>query len=123
MGVTITYYYPGAGWPGNNVYWLDGYPLSWPYEPAYNSSVDPYEYGRSLGLLRRSLIGGAYVDAFRSGSRSSADNNFGTYNGDTSTTRGCIYFSTIILGLHLMKLRGDLMVHIVLNRNLYITKM
>jgi hypothetical protein len=77
--------YKGSYWNGTNAY-LDGY--SWQEIPVYSSSVDPQKYGPSIGLLRRSLVGGYWGAGSLCSSRCVLCSNFSSYVDGSRGARG-----------------------------------
>lgn len=71
---------------GNMHYYLDGY--GWYKESVYNPTFDKQQYGSCLGLLRRVLLGGAWVDGSLCGSRATYCINFSSSGDASCAVRG-----------------------------------
>lgn len=97
MGVIKADYYPGAEWRGTRV--LDKYPYgnAGTDIPVYDSTVDPINYVKWNGLLRRPAIGGGWNMTTSCVSRSGASQIFASYGDGGDTTRWC-NGNLIILG-------------------------
>ncbi len=94
--VGVVRYYPGAVWNGEEKYL---YNYEWQESPVYHQDIDgETKYGYSLGLLRRSFVGGSWSagDSSICGSRSVHCCYFPTPINDSITIRGCSF--NIILG-------------------------
>ena len=63
---------------------------SWQEFPVYNDLVDgETKYGNSVGVPRRSRIGGPQYDSSKCGSRCVACNNFSANAHSDISARGC----------------------------------
>lgn len=92
----------------------------WQQSPVYNQNIDvEIIYGKSSGLLRRSLAGGSWGYDTNTGSRSFDSHCFPIHQSSNFTTRGCKY-NCIILGRHGMIQIMILVVIRILNIDRYI---